>query len=524
MSSSGDKKQLGKILLKQKLVTAAELDGLLEQQKKVPGQRLASAAAQSGRIDEVDLLRALSEQHGVSGIDLAQVVVPLANLKLVPLDVAKQYLILPFSVKEDEIHLAMADPQDRRVIEEIEFVTARNVIAYVALHEHLVRVVDEAYKLADRGETYYIGPAAPADYLAQLGITSPHPPAPPPPPPKRAPPPPPPPRAAPAPVAPGDAEMDFSDLFDESVAGEEIPEAAGATLGPLARSTAGRDISALDPAFDSRVAPLPREDSVQARVGGGAPKVLVVDDEDDIRRMLRRVLVERGYQVVEASRGTEALQAVREHSPDLILLDAMLPEIHGFDICRRIKGSQKYGHIPIIMVSAVYRGWRFAEDLRQSYGVHAFLEKPFKISDVIGAVERALEGKPPEAPAATDETISEQAGEALTSGIDAYKRGDVDTAITHLLRGVGIDPLSFRLHYHLGLLYGRRDNVFEAIHELETAVDLSPKNFAALKNLAVLYQRAGFKHKAIEIWERALGSAPDDETRRGIKEHLMSLL
>lgn len=535
MSGSGDKKQLGKILLKQKLVTAVELDGLLEQQKKVPGQRLASAAAQSGRIDEVDLLRALSEQHGVSGIDLSQVVVPLANLKLVPLEVAKQYLILPFSVKEDEIHLAMADPQDRRVIEEIEFVTARTVIAYVALHEHLVRVVDEAYRLADRGEPYYVGASAPLDYLAQLGIAAPArapaappsppspPVAPPPPPPAKRPPPPAAGRAAP-PAAPRDSEMDFSDLFDESVAGQEVPEGAGATLGPLAREPAGRNISALDPAFDSRVAPLPREDSVRARIGGGAPKVLVVDDEDDIRRMLRRVLVERGYQVVEASRGTEALQAVREHSPDLILLDAMLPEIHGFDICRRIKGSQKYGHIPIIMVSAVYRGWRFAEDLRQSYGVHAFLEKPFKISDVIAAVERALEGKPPEVPTPTDETISEQAGEALTSGIDAYKRGDVDTAITHLLRGVGIDPLSFRLHYHLGLLYGRRDNVFEAIHELETAVDLSPKNFAALKNLAVLYQRAGFKHKAIEIWERALGSAPDDETRKGIKEHLMSLL
>jgi tetratricopeptide (TPR) repeat protein len=74
------------------------------------------------------------------------------------------------------------------------------------------------------------------------------------------------------------------------------------------------------------------------------------------------------------------------------------------------------------------------------------------------------------------------------------------------------------------LLYGRRDQLFEGIHALETSVDLSPRNFSALKNLAVLYQRAGFKHKAIEMWERALGAAPDDETRRGIKDHLMSLL
>jgi Tfp pilus assembly protein PilF len=53
---------------------------------------------------------------------------------------------------------------------------------------------------------------------------------------------------------------------------------------------------------------------------------------------------------------------------------------------------------------------------------------------------------------------------------------------------------------------------------------LQPRNFSALKNLAVLYQRAGFKHKAIEMWERALASAPDEDTRKGIKEHLMTLL
>ncbi|MBW2461308.1 MAG: hypothetical protein JRH11_06650, partial [Deltaproteobacteria bacterium] len=93
-----------------------------------------------------------------------------------------------------------------------------------------------------------------------------------------------------------------------------------------------------------------------------------------------------------------------------------------------------------------------------------------------------------------------------------------------LQEGIGFDPLSFKLRYHLGLLYGRREDLFAAIHELDTAVDLQPKHFSALKNLAVLYQRAGFKHKAVEMWERALPNAPDDDTKKGIKEHLMALL
>ncbi len=142
---------------------------------------------------------------------------------------------------------------------------------------------------------------------------------------------------------------------------------------------------------------------------------------------------------------------------------------------------------------------------------------------MLAAVERALEGRTSEVPT-EDDALSREASEALDQGIQAYKDGDLDLAIDHLVRGIGVDPLSFKLHYHLGLLYGRRDSLFEGIHELETAVNLSPRHFSALKNLAVLYQRAGFKHKAIEMWERALGNAPDEETKQGIKEHLMTLL
>ncbi|UJR79123.1 response regulator [Sandaracinus amylolyticus] len=507
MAGPGDKKQLGKILLKQKLVTPGELDDLLDQQRRSPGTRLASAAMRSGKLEEVDLLRALSEQHGVPGIDLSQVVVPTQNLRLVPIDVARQSLILPFSVKDEEIFLAMADPDDRRVIDEIEFVTGRTVHPYVALHDHLAEVIDAAYQQLDRGEPHYVGPNAPAEYLESLGIRS----------------------AAPPPLRARARAVIGSDDLDAQATPPGVPPPrritnAGTRPGtqPGTRPTERR-LPTLDPVFDSRVGPLPKEEIASAlRAPDRVKRVLVVDDEDDIRRMLRRVLQERGYQVLEAAKGSDALQMVREHVPDLILLDAMLPEIHGFDICRRIKGSQKYGHIPIIMLSAIYRGWRFAEDLRESYGVQVFLEKPFKISDVTQAIERALEGHTGERD--EDEELSSQASDALTSGIEAYKAGNIDDAIAHLRRGVGIDPLSFRLHYHLGLLYGRRDNLFEAIHEMETAVDLAPRNFAALKNLAVLYQRAGFKHRAIEIWERAIGSAPDEETKRGIKEHLMSLL
>ena len=63
-------------------------------------------------------------------------------------------------------------------------------------------------------------------------------------------------------------------------------------------------------------------------------------------------------------------------------------------------------------------------------------------------------------------------------------------------RGSQIDPLAYRVHYHLGLLYGKKGLVYEAIQALETAVEINGKHFPALKNLAVLYQKAGFKREA----------------------------
>lgn len=484
------KKQLGKILLKQKLVTPDELKDYLAAQKS-GGGRLASKVRGSGKVPDVDLLKALSEQHGVPGIDLTQVVVPLSNLSLIPAAIARQHLILPLVVKEDRVFLAMADPRDKRVIDEIEFVTGRRVFPYVALHESLEEVIGEAYRSLEQGEQYYIGPRAPAEYLQELG-------------------------------QPGS---------DASSSGRQQDPTPAVNQAVVVDKDLSDDLGLSELTLKhKKVPPDGREGSEHpkrpSRRPPGTPAcILVVDDEDDIRRLLRRVLAERGFEVVEAAKGLEALQAVRDNMPDLILLDAMLPEVHGFDICRRIKRSKRYGHIPVIMVSAIYRGWRFAEDLKQSYGAEAFLEKPFKIGDVVALVQEALEGrKMDEEAESEDDMLSREASEALAQGMDAYHKGDLETAVTELKRGVGIDPLSFQLHFHLGLLYGRRDEVFEAIDELEAAVDLQPRHFGALKNLAILYQRAGFKHKAVEMWERALGSCPDDKTRDDIKQHLVSLL
>jgi len=540
--SSDEKRPLGKILLQRKLVSQQQLEDALRAQRRSPTPvPLASVLVDEGKVDEVAALRALSEQHGVPGLDLTQIAIAVDHLDVVPRELAESRRILPVLMRGERIFLAMADPHDKRVIDELEFVTGKKVYPYIAVHSTLVKTIEAAYDAKGRGDRHYLGPRVPQETLRQLGIVAPAPEAPPaaapaPPPhdaarsaparPAARPPPPPTGKpGAPAPAVPPMRPRVPTSPPRESVVVDEALENAGRTteVSTSEFGAIGEEISS--------VANLPdelRQRATQAAgaiAAGGGKLVLVVDDEEEIRKLLRRLLTQKGYRVLEADRGLLALRLVKDHVPDLIILDAMLPELHGFDIARRIKGSAKYGRIPIIMVSAVYRGPQVAEDLKTNYGVEEYLEKPFRITDVLAAAQRLLargEARSPES-RRDPESLSGEAERALNDGIAAYKAGHVDAAIEHLKRGVDIDPLAYRLHFHLALLYGKKGQVYEGIQELERAIDLNPNHFAALKNLAVLYEKAGFKSKAVATWERCASGAPDEATRAAVREHLLKL-
>jgi len=486
-----EKKQIGKILLRQRALHPDQLERALAEHG--PG-RLASRLARDGTITDVAALKALSEQHGIPGIDLSQICLRLDHLDLLPREIAEKHRILPVLERDDRLFVAMADPREKNVIDELEFVTGKRVYPYVALESALLRVIEQAYTQKAQGDAYLIGPNCPSELLARLGLG---------------------PTGAPSEQAPpselaltatddiGSPGVVVDDDVDSASRADDIEER---DFGELSR-----DVSVVTEIKEDGV-PLP----------AGAKTILVVDDEEEIRKMLVRLLSRAGYRVLEADRGMLALRLVKEHTPDLIVLDAMLPEVHGFEIARRIKHSERYKHVPIIMVSAVYRGWRYAEDLKQSCGVDHFIEKPFRIADVVRAVEACL--NEPQPARDTDRDLSAEAEQALNAGIAAYRAGDIDVAIEHLKRGIGIDPLAFRLHFHLGLLQGKKGQVFAAIAALEAAVETNGQHFAALKNLAILYQKAGFRNRAVEMWERALPLAPDETTRQSIRQHLLKLL
>ncbi|HET9930692.1 MAG TPA: response regulator [Polyangiaceae bacterium] len=491
-----EKKQIGKILLRQRALRAEDLDRALGTEGH---GRLASRLAAEGTISDVAALKALSEQHGVPGIDLSQICIRLEHLDLLPREIAEKHRILPVLERDERLFVAMADPRERSVIDELEFVTGKRVYPYVALDAALANVTAQAYTRKSRGESFYVGSHCPPELLQKLGI----------------------------------------DANGEPIAESVVP------LELIAPSGAPGSLGAEAVVVDDDVDRVSRDDDIEERDFGDASRehsvvgpsdaaelnpdraskvILVVDDEAEIRRMLTHLLSRAGYKVIEADKGELALRMVREQAPDLIVLDAMLPEVHGFEIARRIKKSERYGHIPIIMVSAVYRGWRYAEDVKRSFGVDHFVEKPFRISEIVQSVENMLKVRAESAPPPSDRDLSAAAEAALNAGIEAYQAGNIELAIEHLKRGTTIDPLAFRLHFHLGLLYGKQGQVFDAISELEAAVESNGQHFAALKNLAILYQKAGFRNRAAEMWERALPLAPDDSTRQSIRQHLLKLL
>jgi len=112
-------------------------------------------------------------------------------------------------------------------------------------------------------------------------------------------------------------------------------------------------------------------------------RVLVVDDEADIRATVSAMLEIEGYDVDEAANGADALHAVEEHAPDLILLDMRMPVLDGWGFAAELR---RRGHrTPIVVMTAARDAARWATEIAAS----AFVSKPFGFDDLILAVERA---------------------------------------------------------------------------------------------------------------------------------------
>lgn len=120
-------------------------------------------------------------------------------------------------------------------------------------------------------------------------------------------------------------------------------------------------------------------------------RILIIDDELNIVELLKYNLESNGYKVIYALSGREGLNLVREKKPDLVLLDIMLPEIDGFDICKDIKKNSETEAIPIIMLTA--KSEEFDKILGLELGADDYITKPFSIRELLTRMKVVLRRK-----------------------------------------------------------------------------------------------------------------------------------
>ncbi len=117
-------------------------------------------------------------------------------------------------------------------------------------------------------------------------------------------------------------------------------------------------------------------------------KICIIEDEKDIVRLISYNLEKEGYEIVSYGSGDKALDFIKANRPDLILLDIMIPEIDGFEVCKQLKANPETASIPIIMLTAKAEESNIVTGLE--LGADDYMTKPFSVAILIARVRAAL--------------------------------------------------------------------------------------------------------------------------------------
>jgi DNA-binding response OmpR family regulator len=121
------------------------------------------------------------------------------------------------------------------------------------------------------------------------------------------------------------------------------------------------------------------------------PIALIVEDEPEANKLLAMLLQLRGYRTESAFQGAEALEKIRDHAPDVVFLDLMLPDMDGYDVCRSLKSLGQDDPIPVVIVTARLT----AENRIESFAVGAddYIPKPYTPDQIFEAIEQSAAWK-----------------------------------------------------------------------------------------------------------------------------------
>ena len=121
-----------------------------------------------------------------------------------------------------------------------------------------------------------------------------------------------------------------------------------------------------------------------------AKKIVIADDEPNIVTALEFLLERAGYEVRTASNGDEALAAIAQDPPDLVLLDIMMPVKSGYEVCKRIRDEPQWQHVKVVMLSAKGRDAEVTKGL--AMGADLYVTKPFSTRELLSQIRTLLGG------------------------------------------------------------------------------------------------------------------------------------
>jgi two-component system phosphate regulon response regulator PhoB len=117
-------------------------------------------------------------------------------------------------------------------------------------------------------------------------------------------------------------------------------------------------------------------------------KILIVDDDEQITNLFEKFLIEEGYEAFGLTESSKALEFANSITPDLFLLDLMMPQPDGFKLCRILRATQKFAHTPIIIITAL--GDTDSRVVAFGAGADDYLQKPFHITELAKRVKALL--------------------------------------------------------------------------------------------------------------------------------------
>jgi CheY-like chemotaxis protein len=123
--------------------------------------------------------------------------------------------------------------------------------------------------------------------------------------------------------------------------------------------------------------------------GFDMPKVLLIDDDPHLQDILTKVLVKNEFEVIIADDGSSGLQQAKQHQPDVIILDIIMPGMDGFEVAERLHRDRRCTHIPIMVLTAYAAA--FARNSAEEAGVKDFVTKPFNVNDFVSRLKAMMD-------------------------------------------------------------------------------------------------------------------------------------